>query len=455
MNKNVNELNSNSKIHSFFGHFFYSLGAIPSALPYNVVGSYLAFFYETKQGLSIELFGLLMVLYGLWNAINDPLIGFLMDRKKTRYGRRVPWIVTGGIPLAVGFALLWWVPWDNSIFIFLHALIMLFLFDLGFTFAISAWVALYTEMYQSEQERASVVALKDTIAFSSSMIGVILPPIIAANLGWEAVGIIFGLITLITMYLSLLGTKERTEYQIDDPLPLLTSIKSTLKNKPFIWISLTYAMIDFSFGITMLVFPLYARFTLHLEEEMISLAMVGIVIGIFVSILFWQRMYSRSGPKEGLMLAIAIFAIGILPFFLVSDITQMIIISLIPGFGVGGMLMTEPAISAAIDFDEISTGKRQEGAYSGILTFIARLSIVLTSIVLVIVQLLTGFKTGSEIQPETAQVGLSLLVSIIPSVGAFIGLIFIFLYPLNFKRFKEQQMKLKELHEKRKDTLGF
>ncbi len=453
MKKQLNGINSNSKVHSFFGHFYYSLGAVPSALPYNVIGSYLAYFYETKQGLSVELFGLLMLLYGLWNAINDPAIGFLMDRKKTRFGRRIPWIITGAIPLALGFTLLWWVPWENSLSIFLHALMMLFLFDLGFTFAISAWVALYTEMYQSEQERASVVALKDTIAFSSSMIGVIFPPLIAANLGWEVMGIIFGLITVITMYLSLLGTKERPEYQIDDPLPIMTAIKSIFKNKPFIWISLTYAMIDFSFGLTMLVFPLYARFTLHLEEEMISLAMVGIVIGILASILFWKRMYSQKGPKEGLMLAMAIYAVGILPFFLVRDIIQMIVVSLIPGFGVGGMLMTEPAISAAIDYDEIQTGKRQEGAYSGILTFIARLSIVLTGIILVIIQLFTGFQTGSEIQPETAEVGLSLLVSIIPSVGIFIGLLFIKLYPLDFRRFKEQQIELKKLHEKRIEFL--
>ncbi|MFX1358645.1 MAG: MFS transporter, partial [Promethearchaeota archaeon] len=78
-----------NRIHSFSGHFLYSLGAVPSSLPYNVVQSFLVYFYTLTAGLSLGAAGLLLLLYGIWNAINDPLIGYYMDKWKfEKWGRR-------------------------------------------------------------------------------------------------------------------------------------------------------------------------------------------------------------------------------------------------------------------------------------------------------------------------------------------------------------------------------
>ncbi|MBY8980651.1 MAG: MFS transporter, partial [Candidatus Lokiarchaeota archaeon] len=85
--------------HSRRGHFLYSLGAVPSALPYNMVGSWLLTFYTIYAGLSLIDFGILFMIYGIWNAINDPLIGYYMDKIKLKKGRRVPWIIYGTIPM--------------------------------------------------------------------------------------------------------------------------------------------------------------------------------------------------------------------------------------------------------------------------------------------------------------------------------------------------------------------
>ncbi len=442
------------KIHSFSGHFLYSLGAIPSALPYNAIGSYLAFFYETEMGLLPDLFGLLMILYGVWNAINDPLLGYWMDTKKMARGRRVPWIIIGNIPLTLGFIFLWVVPVAGQLEMFLWALVMLFIFDLGFTLAISAWAALYTEMYEDEKERASVVALKDTIAFISSMVGVILPPLLAGQLTWSGVGATFGLISFTTMYLSLKGSRERKEYQTDKPLAFIPSLKETFKNRPFIAITLTYAMIDFCFGLTMLVLPFYSRFVLGMPSDMVGFTAIGVALGILASVPFWRWVYAKKGPKEGLMLAMVIFGVGMAPIFLAQDFTQIIVLTLVPGFGAAGMLMTEPAMSAAIDYDELQTGKRREATYNGILTFVARLSLVFNGITLWIIQVSTGFVSGAETQPPEAMLGIQLLVSLVPVTGTALGLLCLSFFSLNHARFQEMQEKLKVIHEKRRLELG-
>ena len=132
------------KVHSRLGHLLYSFGAVPSALPYNMIGSWLFTFYTIEVGLSLIEFGLLFMIYGIWNAINDPVIGFYMDKLNPKKGRRVPWIIYGTIPMTFGFIGLWWVPFTTKDLVFLYGLIMLFLFDTGFTMCMTAWGALYT-----------------------------------------------------------------------------------------------------------------------------------------------------------------------------------------------------------------------------------------------------------------------------------------------------------------------
>ncbi|MHA1689314.1 MAG: MFS transporter [Promethearchaeota archaeon] len=442
---------NDEKIHSLKGHVLYSLGAVPSALPYNMIQSFFVFFYTIHAGLSLDLVGLILIFYGIWNAINDPILGFYMDKKIfKKWGRRVPYIILGTIPMTIGFMFTWFAELlTNQLMIFLMGLSMLFLFDLGFTLAMTAWSALYTEMYETEEERASVVAIKDLIAFLSAMMGLLFPPLLAAMVGWPLVGVIFGALIPITMYLSLLGTKERKEYQIDAPLPVIDAFKETIKNKPFINITLTYAIIDFFTGLILSVLPLYAKFILKMDESLVGFAAIGIAIGTLVSIPFWRWVYANKGPKYGLCLAFIIFMGGIWPIAFVSDFMFFFMITLIPGFASGGLIMTEPAISCAIDHDELRIGKRREATFNGILTLIARLSIVFSGLTLIIVQAVTGFDSSSSIQTEESLTGLRALVSLAPLLGALVGLVIFSKFPINYKHFMEQQAQLKIIHEER------
>ena len=436
--------------HSRRGHLLYSLGAVPSALPYNMVGSWLLTFYTIYAGLPLIDFGILFMFYGIWNAINDPLIGYYMDKIRLKKGRRVPWIIYGTIPMTLGFIALWWVPFGDKNIVFVYGLIMLFLFDTGFTIVMTAWSALYTEMYEDERERSSVVATKDAIAFISSMIGVMIPSMIAAAFGsWALAGLIMGTTIPITMYLSLLGTKERVEYQIDEPLPIIKAFKESFLNKPFIIASLTYALIDFCFGFTMMILPLYAKFIINVGAGSEGFAMIGVALGIIISFPLWWKVYAKKGPKFGLSLGMIIFCVGMIPLFLAEDFISLTVIGIFPGLGVTGVLMTEPVLSAAIDYDEIKTGKRREATFGGIGAFLARLSMIFSAFALIAVQLLSGFDPNLESQTPTALIGLRISMSLVPALGLLIGLIIFKFYPLNYKKFTEQQEKLKVLHELR------
>jgi GPH family glycoside/pentoside/hexuronide:cation symporter len=141
------------------------------------------------------------------------------------------------------------------------------------------------------------------------------------------------------------------------------------------------------------------------------------------------------------------------PLFLAEDFISLTVIGLLPGFGVSGVLMTEPVISAAIDYDEIKTGKRREATYGGIQAFVARLSMILSALALIIVQLISGFNPKLETQTSDALIGLRFSMSIVPAIGLLLALLIFKFYPLNLAKFNEQQEKLKILHQARLDKI--
>ncbi|MHA1668998.1 MAG: MFS transporter [Promethearchaeota archaeon] len=157
----------------------------------------------------------------------------------------------------------------------------------------------------------------------------------------------------------------------------------------------------------------------------------------------------KKEPKFGLIFAMVIFCIGIVPLFLAEDFLSLTIIGLFPGVGIGGALMTEPVISAAIDYDEIKIGKRREATYGGIGAFIARLSMIFSALALILIQLINGFDPQLETQTSEAIIGLRLSISVVPAIGLLIGLIIFKFFPLNFNKFSEQQEMLKVLHKER------
>ena len=90
-----------------YHRLLYASGSLGIALSYQAFSAYIQFLYIDTLGVRAVWIGLVWALYGLWNAVNDPLVGYWSDRTRTRWGRRVPWMAGSLLPLLITFYLLW------------------------------------------------------------------------------------------------------------------------------------------------------------------------------------------------------------------------------------------------------------------------------------------------------------------------------------------------------------
>src|SRR3989339_979284 len=134
----------------FLRKLAYSSGAVATALSYQAFTTYVIFFYVDGLKFPPYLAAIAILIYGIWNAINDPLMGYISDHTHSRWGRRVPYIAFGAIPFGLAYFLIWVPPFDsiNQLgLLFTYFVLALCLFDGIYTMTVLNWAALFPEMF--------------------------------------------------------------------------------------------------------------------------------------------------------------------------------------------------------------------------------------------------------------------------------------------------------------------
>jgi len=149
--------------HSKLNIVSYSFGQFFGQWLTNTFGMYVFFFYETEIGLNVGVAALAFIIYAIWNAVNDPLIGYIMERIhmpwEQKWGKRFPWILIGSIPWIFFFALIFMVPLNldpigDQWIIFSWLLITICVFDTFFTIWNINYISIYPDKFRGINERS-------------------------------------------------------------------------------------------------------------------------------------------------------------------------------------------------------------------------------------------------------------------------------------------------------------
>ena len=405
-----------------------------------------------------------MSIFTVYNAINDPIFAFLMDRNMRftrKWGRRFPWIVIGIIPWTFSVYLLYSTPdVDVSLNpwpIFFWLLLSLVVLDTFGTLVNINFNALRPDMFRTEEERRTFSKYYTPIDLFAVILGMLLPAFFIdlipgdKKAGYKIMGVMIAIISLIFAILSLPGNREDKvmidryfSTKIDDKqMGFLKATKEALKLKSFI--------VNFVFGVfsgiqtSLVVINMLYTTNFVLQASSIAyLVILGTYLtGTFISIPFWIRYLKKiNNNKKAYVVAGLSQSITLIPLTFFYGFNDLIIMAFIFGFASGGLntytyTIIQPSM---VDDFVVKTRKNQKAILFGISAFLGRFVATIYQLIFAVVHDLTGFVAGYDTYSEMAAVvsnmnlvliGIRLLQGVIPAAFLFVGImIFWKFFPL-------------------------
>lgn len=445
-----------------YAKIFYGIGNLGTALFFHTIGAYIIFFYTDVVRLDPKLVGLAFAIsYGVWNAINDPLIGYVSDRTRTRWGRRIPYILFGAPLLFLVFTLVWSPPLGGRplatpfhLGTFLYFAILIALFDLLYTAVGVPYISLFPEMYETLSDRTEVSIYRQVAAMIGSVLAFASMPVIADALsgrfgrlgGWAWAGAILGLVGSGAFLVSLLGSRERKEFSLEKAMPLTEAFRATFINRTFLAFVGVNLMICYIWSWLSAMVPFFTKYVISVEERETGLLFLAMFVTSMAFYPLWRKIALHLGSRNTLAVAVPLFVAILLLVFVVRNLRQALAMMFMLGAANSGItLVREVLLSDVIDEDELHTGRRREGIYFGVNAFIERFAMVMVGGSSSLVLGLSGYDAALATQPPSVALGIRMGMSLLPVVALVIFLTALRFYPLG----KEQVIALRE----RLDTL--
>jgi len=459
------EIERTEKIPSTINMISYGTSGFWGMFTWTVFGSYVFFFYERTVGLPVEYIFYAMLIFTLWDAINDPLIGFLTDRIlgnfTRKFGKRFPWIIIGIIPANFIFVLLFMPPpvnaATNPLPIFYWIIFSTCLFDTVTTLCFVNVNALFPDKFRTDKARRRAGGILTFFSINALPIATMIPPLMI-DFDNQATFIPMAFICVaIIATISILflpGMYENKElidrYYVSKEKPegFITALKSTLKQKSFVYYIILFFGFQVVTGSLTASIPYAVDIVLGGTETDTILLFASFLVGALISIPFWIMIAKKiKNNKKTAVIGGFSLVIGTFLSAFYTSVLDSMIYEFILGFSMGNFwaLMT---IYFADVLDERITLTRTDvrGTSVGVSSFFSRLSRGFQIAVFSIVHILTGFIEGQTAQSELAKFGVRLHMSVIPAIVLLIcTIIYWKLYPITPKVYMENKQKLKEL----------
>lgn len=409
------------------------------------------------------------ISYGVWNAINDPLLGWLSDKTRTRWGRRIPYILFG-TPLTLLFFILVWSPpiggkplaMPYNLGIFLYFAVVIALFDLFFTAVGVPYVSLFPEMFEELKERTEVSTYRQVAAMIGCILGFgTMTPIVKALSGrfgefggWTGAGVILGAIGAVAFWVSLLGSRERKEFSMEETLPFTAAFKATFTNFSFLTFVGAALMIGYMWSWLSAMVPFFTKYIIEAEEAEMAYLFLAMFLTSIIFYPLWRIVALRLGSKRTLAIAVAIFVIFLLPVLVVANLMQALVMFLLLGIANSGVtLVREILLSDVIDEDELRTGVRREGNYFGVMTFIERFALVFVGGSTRLVLGVSGYVPDLVPQAASTVLGMRIGIFAFPVLALVLFLLSLKYYPLGKDRVLELREALEKLHKEKAERV--
>ena len=444
----------------------WGVAALGTSLISGIYGALLPIFYQDYLGLAAQWITTASLIYAIWNAINDPLFGYITDSTRSKRGRRIPYMRYTAPFLAFTFILVWLAPQKaGEPALFAWMLGAMLLYDTCYTIIGLVYSALLPEVTESDAERNGLQISSSLFGLLGALLGFIIPDMFRPKEGMspsfmplQVSMVIVALVCAILIIITTLKVKERPEFtKVDKPIPLGQAIKLTFTSKSFLILVAANFM-------SILMQALLLGTLFYLADYVLQMSTMIILACVFIPLIIGVPITNLIRRKLGVVgaqqLLLVIAGVGLILIAIVPK--PLILICLVAaGFGLSGpQTLTNVLFAQVADEDELRSGIRREGAFFGVNALITKpaqsIALALMPIILEATHFVTRAEHGGIFldQPPAAVFGIKALIGLIPGVAMILGAILLIWYPLRGAHLAQVQASVLDLHARKHQELA-
>ncbi len=444
----------------------FGLGNMNNLLMNNILNVLLNPIYNIALGVSPALIGYAAAIPRLWDAVSDPLVGFLSDNFRSRWGRRKPFMLIGAIISALSLMAIWWVPsfWgEQSMFFYL--VVMSLIFYTGNTFFLVPYGGLGLALSDDYHERTNLFAYKAVV---DALGGFLLPWIYWLTTrscfentlqGARVLGFGMGLWILVFTVIPIAFCRERYDAKVarQEKIPLWRSIRETVQNKPFLLLTFAVTLMFFGFYASSAICSYLNIFYIFNGVEKEASVYVGLsgtlwkissLVSLPIVVFISRKLEKRTVFLIAMILA---FSGSISSWWCINPNypALQLIPSVLNGPGISCVLMLcESMLADVCDLDEVANGSRREAMFSAIYGWFSKVGLTLALALSGLLLVWCGFDIAlGAAQTAGTILAMRILAAVVPASGMFVAIVLIAFYPLNERRMQEVRKTLNSRDE--------
>ena len=435
----------------FATKLIYGLGDWGNTTTSTIFLFFFAFFLTDIAHLDPVYAAPVLLLGGIWDAVNDPLIGVLADRVQTRWGRRRPFFLFGALPLAFLFVFLWWVPPISSqIGLAVYYTVVYLLFDTAYTAVNVPYSALTPDLTEDYDERTQLSGYRMSVSMAGGLIAAIAVPILADSFaekktGYLVMAVIFGGLAALPYLMLFFKVKERHSTAPKNDLGIFASFLHTFRNRPFRFAAGIYMFTWITVNLIASMMQYFLTYWMRMADQLeIVLGVVQGAALICIPIMVWLS--GRAGKTRAFMIGAVSLGVVMLGLSFVPPEQRALayVLAVCAGFGIAAAHVIPWSIMPdIIELDELETGHRREGTFYGFMVFLQKSGTAFTLAAVQWVLHLTGYVPGAEQSPQ-ALTAIRFLFGGLPALLLIPAVILAWRFPIDRAQHNETRKALAE-----------
>ncbi|MEN3041993.1 MAG: MFS transporter [Fervidobacterium sp.] len=444
----------------FVTKFFFGFGDVYGGGVFNIINFFYAIFLTDVIKIPPQYASIIFLVGKIWDAVTDPIMGYISDRTKTRFGRRRPYFLAGVPFIFLSFVMVWYPVSFESIFArFLYAFFAYIFLNTVVTMVLIPYTAMSAEITLDYNERTAINSIRLVFSLISSLLCAVLPMMIVKAVGdvkkgYLLMSIIFGLFFALP-YLGVFAfTKEQNFKPATTKLGFKELILEPLKIRTFRLYLAMFLFAYLSIDTVSVIFPYYMKY--YIGKPFFVSAVLGVLL--FTEIIFvpvYAYIAQKISKNFAYIVGAFIWAIGgILTLVMRPEWSNntLLIFAAIIGAGVSAVaVMPHTILGDVTDVGELKFNERREGTISSMATFLRKVASALVQALILLILGVAGYinPKGNEIpvQPNSVINTIRSILAFGPIILLTFGVIAAIRYPLKPKIHEELKKLLKEKRE--------